>query len=382
VRDAERIGRICDALRQASLDALVCTLPENVLLVSGYWPVVGNAIAVARSDGFVGLLAPEDEREMAADGWADEVRRFEGGADAGEALRGLAEEMALRRARVGFEGGAAFSPSGYASSLVRGASLCGLLADVFAAREDATALLEGLRSRLTGLELVPLRRACDIARLAFIDTAREIAPGLREYDVAGRLRSRLLRGDRCDGFAWCMSGPNSFRAFAAFQETGTRTVGDGDFVLVHANSYCGGFWTDITRTFCLGEPDETKAAIVDAVLEAAQAAVSAVRPGVAGSEVDRAARDVMERHGFGKEFRHATGHGVGFAAINHDARPRIGPSSQDRLERGMVFNIEPAAYKEGIGGMRHCTMVAVAEDGAEVLTPFQERRDELILIPR
>jgi Xaa-Pro aminopeptidase len=70
---------------------------------------------------------------------------------------------------------------------------------------------------------------------------------------------------------------------------------------------------------------------------------------------------------------------VGFAAINHDALPRIHPLSDDILEIGMVFNIEPAVYVPEIGGIRHCDMVAVTENGAELLTPFQSEGNQLVL---
>ena len=77
-------------------------------------------------------------------------------------------------------------------------------------------------------------------------------------------------------------------------------------------------------------------------------------------DVDRAARDVIRRHGFGDDaFPHGTGHGVGFAAIDHTARPRLHPASDDVLQPGMVFNVEPAIYIEGYGGFRHCDMVVV-----------------------
>ena len=92
--------------------------------------------------------------------------------------------------------------------------------------------------------------------------------------------------------------------------------------------------------------------------------------------MDRAARDVLVERGFGRAFKHATGHGVGFSAINHNARPRIHPACDALLEVGMVFNIEPAIYIPGVGGMRHCDDVVVTPSGAECLTPFLVQTDE------
>jgi Xaa-Pro aminopeptidase len=115
-----------------------------------------------------------------------------------------------------------------------------------------------------------------------------------------------------------------------------------------------------------------------AVFEARQAALAAVRPGANASAVDRAARDVMRSHGFASNFKHPSGHGVGLAAIDHNAIPRLHPLSGDRIETGMVFNIEPAAYVDGFGGLRHCDMVAVTGSGAELITPCHCVFEELI----
>jgi Xaa-Pro aminopeptidase len=114
-----------------------------------------------------------------------------------------------------------------------------------------------------------------------------------------------------------------------------------------------------------------------AVLEARAAALDALRPGARARDVDGAARAVIAQRGYGSAFTHGTGHGVGFAAIDHDALPRIHPASPDVLEVGMVFNIEPAIYLDGVMGIRHCDVVALGERGPIVLTDFQTDVGEL-----
>jgi Xaa-Pro aminopeptidase len=147
-------------------------------------------------------------------------------------------------------------------------------------------------------------------------------------------------------------------------------------VLIHCNSYCRGFWTDITRTFIAERDEDNQRAVQRAIFAARDEALAAVGPGVRASHVDDVARATMSRHGFGAAFKHPTGHGVGFAAINHNARPRVHPRSDDVLHTGMVLNIEPAVYVERFG-MRHCDMIAVTDHGAELLTDFQTAMDEL-----
>src|SRR6185437_2748898 len=122
--------------------------------------------------------------------------------------------------------------------------------------------------------------------------------------------------------------------------------------------------------------------IYRAIFEARAAALAAIRPGVRASAVDHAARSILGAHGFDQEFSHSTGHGIGFAAIAHNARPRIHPKSEEQLQPGMMFNLEPAVYIAGWGGIRHCDMVTVTGSGAEVLTPFQLRVEDLIVDPQ
>jgi Xaa-Pro aminopeptidase len=260
------------------------------------------------------------------------------------------------------------------------------LAARFVTLVPASEILTELRSTLTKGELNHLRVACRIAESAFLQGAREIRPGLRETEVAALFRSPMSTAEvstekirRADGFTFCMSGPNAARASAAYQLSTARKVSKGDFVLVHCNSYVDGYWTDITRTFSIGEIDERKRAMYEAVFVARRAALEAIRAGVKAADVDRAARAALAEHGFIEEFRHGLGHGVGFAAINHNAPPRLHPASDDVLETGMVFNIEPAIYLDGYGGLRHCDMVAVTEQGAEILTPFQSSGEQLVV---
>jgi Xaa-Pro aminopeptidase len=392
-RDDQRIARIRSALERRELDAVVCGLRANVLLLSGYWPVVGSALAIATRHGAVALIVPADESDLASNGWADVTHTFDAGSldrltTIVEAVRGplAAATSALgigNRATIGFEGGAAFDPSGYASTCTYGAAIADLLRDLFGGATlcDATECLAELRSVLTEHELRRLRMACAVAQAAYENTAAAIGMGMTELDVARHFRGGLASSihDRCDGFAYCMSGPNSARAYAAFQQSSGRAIADGDFVLLHCNSYCDGFWTDITRTFCVGAITDRQRAIRDAIHMARRSALEAVGPGVRADSVDRAARDVLTERGFGSAFKHPTGHGVGFAAIDHNAHPRIHPLSEVVLEVGMVFNIEPAVYIAGAEGMRHCDLVVVTEDGVECLTPFLTQPEELDL---
>lgn len=395
MRDADRVARIQAALQAAQLDALVCVLPSNVLLVSGYWPVVGISIAVATRDGAIGVVVPDDEEELAARSWADRRETFAPGSlDAlaplvdvvREPLARLFMRLHLAGGRIGYERGPMLEPSSYAGTNRYLATVPALLQAIGTTTPiDATELLLDLRAALTPGELVRLRLACRVANDMYRAGVGAIVPGTTERDVAGGFRAALESAtveedqalERAGGFVFCMSGPNAALAYRAYARTRPRRIADADLVMVHCNSFVDGFWTDITRTFHVRSGDGRVGELFDAVLTARRAALAAIRPGVRGRDVDRAARQVLAERGFGPQFKHGTGHGVGFAAIDHNARPRIHPASDDVLEVGMVFNVEPAVYVEGWGGLRHCDLVAVTGEGAELLTPFQASLEEL-----
>jgi Xaa-Pro aminopeptidase len=397
-RDYERIKRIQNALHEADWDALVCARASNVLLLTGYWPVIGTSIAVATREGKIGLIVPEDERELVTEGNVDELEVFKAGSleeivtpaeKASPALARLGRRFNIKRTS-GFEHESRFEPTSYAGVH----SYSGTLREILAATipvnfVPADKILSRLRAAVTPIELARIRLACCIADRAYATGATQLCPGLTEIEAGARFRALLStlkvehdEVERADGFAYCMSGPNAANAFAAYQRSGSRQIKRGDLLLVHCNSWADGYWTDITRTYCCGEPPPKARQMLEAVLAARQAALEMIRPGIKASQVDLVTRDVIKEHGFEKEFKHPTGHGVGFAAINHLARPRLHPASDEVLAPGMVFNVEPGVYVSGYGGVRHCDMVSVTETAAEVLTPFHAELSDLILKAR
>lgn len=394
---SERVKRVAAALHDSEIDALVCCTPGNVLLVSGYWPVVGTSIAIATREGRIAVLVPQDEQDLAGRGWADEVRTYSPGSmtslrgpvDASvEPVTSLLQALGLAEKRIAYEDESYYEGSPYAAMFLFQTEIRHLLTRAVpsAPLASGAAAIARLRSSLTDDEVGRVRLGCRIAGEAFGAAMGGIRPGAREPEVAsavaGGIEVRsLAREDvtRAEAFAWCMSGPNSAQAGAAYARTRNRELRDGDLVLVHCNSTIDGYWTDITRTYCLGEPNERTRAMYEAIFAARTAALDVIRPGTPAAGVDRAAREVLDRHGFGQYFTHGVGHSVGFSVISADFPPCLHPESPDVLEAGMTFNIEPSIYIPGFGGMRHCDVVTVHPDGPEMLTPFHGSPSELIV---
>ncbi len=385
--DAERHARTTAALLDSPHDALLCGSATEVLLLTGYWPVMSASVAVFSLDGQVKLILPEDEFELAQKTSAAELIPYKpAGLDSlespltrlGKQLASTLSSMGLERASIGLQLNQGIQPSSYVVSnkfrTALPALLKSLLPDAhFASCDD---LLELLKSVKTAKELEFLKTAGRVASAGFTEAATCIRAGLRETEVAARVQAAFEQTPRAEvlqrsyGCHFCMSGPNSAKAAAAYARTRQRVIEEGDLVMIHANTCADGYWTDITRTYTVGAPSDRQQDIRRAIDEARSAGLAAVRPGVTGAYVDHAVRSVMEAHGFGKQFKHAAGHGVGFAAANPNGCPRIHPQSPDVLEPGMTFNIEPAAYFDGYGGMRHCDVIAVTADGAQVVTNF------------
>ncbi len=392
----ERSERLKDGISEMGLDGLVCALPKNVLMLSGYWPVVGTSVAIALSDGTVRLIVPEDEKELARTGWAKHIETFKPGSldsltTASEAviepLRQLEAQFASG-ARIGIEHGENSEPSSYAAMHLYGGSLSQALKRALPKTTPVIAdgMLGNLRAIKTEAELGRLRTACALTKVAFGEAAKHVLTGLTELAVAERYRAQFKANQagfsgvqRAEAFFFAMSGVNSAKAHAAYARSRPKQVQHGDLLLVHCNTCADGYWTDITRTYSVGRPDDRRNKMYAAIFAAREAAFKAIAPGRKAAGVDHAARKVLEDSGFGKEFKHSTGHGVGFGAISPNALPRIHPKSPDILEPGMVFNVEPGVYIDGFGGIRHCDMVAVTDSGYELLTDFQSAVEDLFL---
>jgi Xaa-Pro aminopeptidase len=144
-----------------------------------------------------------------------------------------------------------------------------------------------------------------------------------------------------------------------------RRLHAGDLVTFDFGAEADGYYSDITRTVCVGRPNARQREVHDLVLRAQQSAIHTVRPGIACAEIDRAARTLIEKAGHGKQFGHATGHGIGLMV--HEA-PTLAARSKGEVREGMVFTVEPGVYIPGWGGVRIEDMVLVTKRGHRVLT--------------
>ena len=186
--------------------------------------------------------------------------------------------------------------------------------------------------------------------------------GRREYEVAADL-ARLLRefGHERVDFTIVGSGPNGADPH---HEAGDRVIEPGDAVVLDFGGLMHGYGSDTTRTVSVGEPAAEVRRMHEVVRAAQQAAFEAVRPGIPCEKVDRVAREVIAKAGYGDWFIHRTGHGIG--VTTHEP-PYLVAGERSPLEPGMCFSIEPGIYLPGRFGVRIEDIVTVTEHGARRL---------------
>ncbi|HXE31070.1 MAG TPA: Xaa-Pro peptidase family protein [Terriglobales bacterium] len=225
--------------------------------------------------------------------------------------------------------------------------------------------IEALRSIKDPEEIAAIRRAVELASSVFAATAAAARPGMLETELAGRLEFALRQAGG-EGLAFdtiVASGP---RSALVHGRPAPYPLPRRGFVVLDYGVILGGYVSDMTRTVHMGKPDRRARDLYARVLEAQQAALAALRPGVACAAVDQAARRPLQRAGLGKFFPHSTGHGVGLEI--HEA-PRLAATATELLAAGQVVTIEPGVYVPGWGGIRIEDVALITENGAEVLTP-------------
>ena len=230
---------------------------------------------------------------------------------------------------------------------------------------SAPPLIERARMVKDKEEIRRIRAAAQLGASLFRLARKKIRPGVREVEVAAAMEFEA----RCQG-AEGMSFPTILAAGArsavVHGRASSARIPRRGFVVCDFGVILAGYCSDRTRTVHVGKPTQEARQFYEAVLEAQQAAIAAVRPGVTAAEVDEAARGVLRKRKLAQYFTHSTGHGLGLEI--HEA-PRLAVGQSQKLEPGMVVTIEPGAYIPGKWGVRIEDVVVVTSSGCEVLAP-------------
>jgi Xaa-Pro aminopeptidase len=363
-----RLARVRAAMRIAGIDTLVVTHLPNVQYLTGFTGSAGAVIVLPRT-----CLLVVDFRYVTAGNTL--TSRLEGLVTLATFERSYDEALVelLRREgslRIGIE--AAYLPvsrfNAISSGLAARAALPVESPDASPALVSTERLVERARMIKDSVEVDTLREAG--RRLGLI--ARRVHTFVREGRTEQAVAADIETAMREAGFARpafetiVASGPNSVLPHARPTD---RVLQAGDPTVLDFGGVYDGYCVDLTRTVQLGAASVPLRQLYVAVAEAQNAAIAAVRPGVASSTIDAAARSVLGRYGLADAFGHGTGHGLGLEVHEEPRIARQSPRIPDQIvEPGMVFTIEPGAYVPGVGGVRIEDDVLVTATGCEVLT--------------
>lgn len=354
-----RFDKLNASLRTSDLDAVILNPGPTLKYLSGlsFHLMERPVVLFAAKDQTPALVLPELElQKVASLPYALQVFAYGENPSAwGEVFRKAAQALGLDGKRIGVEPRALrLLEFQYVKAAAPNAEF-----------PDASDVLAGLRLRKEAAEVEAMRKAVQIAQSALEAVIPQIKTGMTEKELAAELVMQLLRhGSEPEmPFSPIVSaGPNSANPHASPTE---RKLQAGDLLVVDWGAAYDGYISDLTRTFAVGEVDAEYQKIHKIVQEANAAGRAAAKPGAPCAAVDKAAREVIEKAGYGKYFTHRTGHGIGMEG--HED-PYMRGDNLQILEPGMAFTVEPGIYLPGRNGVRIEDNVVITATGADVLS--------------
>ena len=222
-------------------------------------------------------------------------------------------------------------------------------------------------------EVAKIRKAVEITDRVFSEILDFIEPGVSELDVAAEIEYRMKRRGSSTPYYETIVASGKRSALPHGVASGKK-IRKGEFVTLDFGAVYDGYTADLTRTVVVGKANRRQREIYNTVLKAQKLAISKARAGMQACYLDRLARELIKRAGYGKYFGHGLGHGIGLQI--HD-NPAVNPTNQQPLEPGMVITIEPGIYIPDWGGVRIEDDVLITQKGCRVLNQAEKSLIEL-----
>jgi Xaa-Pro aminopeptidase len=345
---ANRVQLLQKSFEKSKIDGYLVSDEITILYFTGFFggyrllvPTNGEAVLYVYSVNY------EAAKDMAKNCAVELLQR---GEDADKRLAGKARK--LRLGSIGFDS-LEFSAHNKLQKALKRIKL-----------GSASQMVWDLRKVKDASEITCIRRAAELTDVAAKTAAEVLKPGIREYELAAKVEYAMrTRGSEGTAFDTIVaSGPRS-----AFCHGGctSRKIQRGELIQFDIGArYCH-YAADLTRTFLIGKPTPKQRRIYAIVQQAQEMAFQEIRDGVKARHVDATARKFIEKNGFGENFPHGLGHGLGLAV--HE-QPTLNTVSKDILATGNVVTDEPGIYIVGFGGIRIEDTVVVKKEGAERLT--------------
>lgn len=352
----EKIKRLREQLAKENVDALLITNPYSRRYMANFTGTAGIVVISQKEAKFITDFRYVEQAGKQAVGF--EIVQHTG--PIVEEVAKQVKEMGIQK--LGFEQ----ESITYATYKEYEAAIdCELVA--------LTGIVEKLRLLKTSSEIKILKEAADIADAAFKHILEFVRPGVTEIEVSNELEF-FMRKAGATSSSFDIIVASGVRSALPHGVATDKVIEKGDFVTMDYGALYKGYISDITRTVAVGEPSDKLKEIYDITLEAQLYAMDHIKPGMTGREADALARDIIKAKGYGDNFGHSLGHGIGLEV--HE-EPGLSYKSDIVLEKGMVVTCEPGIYLPGIGGVRIEDDLMITEDSNETLT--HSTKDLIIL---
>jgi len=342
---ATRIRAVRRELDKKKIRCLLVTKPANVTYMTGF---LGDDSWAAIAEGRVYLLTDSRYTEQAQKE-CPSCKIIDRAGPMADAVAGLVKKLkSIRTVAV--------------EDSVSLADFEQLKKTVKARFRMAAGIIETVRSVKDGSEIAKIRSAAAISTKALAQTLQYIKPGITESELAGMLDYQIRKLGARNGFETIVAfGPNGSRPH---HQPGKRKLKKKDAILIDFGARYKGYCSDITRCFVIGGMTPFYKKVYDVVEQAQAAAIKTIKAGVKLTQVDAAAREVIDKAGL-PVYGHGTGHGFGLQ-IHED--PFLKPDGKGKLKAGQVLTIEPGIYIPGKLGVRIEDDILVTETGHKILT--------------
>lgn len=346
--------KLVELLKQYQLDALVILSPYNRRYLSGFTGSSG------------GLVITPQQSYLITD-----FRYTNQAADQAEGFEVVLQKSSLLQSIVDFCKEQNIHSIGFEGDLITYQQYKALSDNLKVT--DIAGQIEKIRMIKEPFEIELIQKAADIADEAYHHILEFVKPGMTEMQVNNELEF-FMRSKGASGSSFDTIVASGYRGALPHGVASDKVIEQHEMVTLDYGAIYKGYISDITRTFAVGEPVEEMRKIYDIVLNAEITALEKVRAGMTGKEADDIARNIIKEAGYGENFGHSLGHGIGLEV--HEG-PMLSQRGDIVLENNMCVTLEPGIYVEGLGGVRIEDDVLVTENGLKRFT--QSTKDLIIL---
>lgn len=342
----DKLTKVREILKQQNLDAIVILSDYNRRYLSGFTGTSGALVITLTQNQLITDFRYIEQATNQATNF-EIVNRSEGLIDE---IKSIITKLNLQR--VGFEGHL-ISYDTYQS-----------LNETSATFISIGEVIEEIRQIKSPEEIEKIKHAAKIVDDTYNYILEVAKAGMTEKELKALLESKMLHLG-AEGPSFDTIVASGYRGALPHGVASDKVIEQGDMITLDFGAYYEGYCSDITRTFAIGEPDPKMKEIYNIVLESQIKAINEIKPGMTVQEADALSRDYIDAHGYGKEFGHSLGHGIG---LDIHEGPLLSKNAKGTIQVNNCVTIEPGIYVDGLGGVRIEDDILITENGCEVFT--------------